>query len=309
MWPCVRLLQHGHSLTLVLYTARSSLTQRIEIDTQFVYQILLISRYRGWEDDLNGWLDAAAFTTDNWVEMKRIVDEALFPPEMNRNKATNDTDRHLTALRFILEYVMQYGTRQPWRDLLPEIVVAKERERLQKEALQKQLCHQRQVALILWTQCNVRRFLAKKHCQRRSLAMYVKEFDREQKQFVYKYQDRSNRVIYRYKPLSLGDQDVPIPNDEWLVEEEDTNGKWYFNPLRGVRSRLNEMAAVLVIQRWFRRTRWIGHNTWDLRSLSRALRFHNNIITPHADALKDLTQIEQITRYAYHLHVLNHDVR
>lgn len=108
------------------------------------------------------------------------------------------------------------------------------------------------------------------------------------------------------KPFSLFNQDVPMPPDEWQLVSNVDNDTRFFNPRRGVYSRVNDGQAAIVVQRRYRRKMWHGINNWSLRDLARALRYHDNPQKPLN--VKDPEQLEKVKRYALQLHVLVHKV-
>lgn len=153
-----------------------------------------------------------------------------------------------------------------------------------------------------------------------------------------------DRLIYQDKPLSLFDCDVPFPKDEWLEVSDDPPAPQYYNPFRGAFSQFNGekvrvrrfvacgflvsaqvvtwivfafalhlllfcflfVQAAMRIQRWFRRKMWIGISEWNLRQLSLALRYHQDVHKPTDLCAAD--QVEAMKRYASHLHIMQHEV-
>ncbi|GLE04225.1 hypothetical protein PINS_up013136 [Pythium insidiosum] len=195
----------------------------------------------------------------------------------------------------------------PTVDMLPEVRAERERLRNEQEQAERDRQLARETAWSTWAQANARRFLARRRRQNLALASYTKEFEATAGRLVYVLRRRDDVVVSLEKPPSLGDLDVPDPPDRYLPLADGRSTACYLNAFRGRRSRFDETLAAQFLQRWFRQLMWIGVKQWNLRYLSRALRFHQNTSVP--TDLRDPSQADNIVRFALQLHILKHDVR
>ncbi|KAL3668437.1 hypothetical protein V7S43_006521 [Phytophthora oleae] len=285
----VRVLEWADILKFLLYTPSTSSRSRYDLDASFLLAVLQFSRFQSMH-----------FTTEVEAERKDQTENAFH----TLRRVLNGPHK-LQALQCILSYVLKHGVRTPTYEMMPHVIAERQRQREDIEPQKRKALLLREQQLVVKVQTRLRQLFAKKTLLQLALASYSKQLNRESGQFVYVLQLPSGEriVLGERKPWSLFTRDVLLPPDEWVLISEAR----FFNPRRGVYSRFNDSLAATFIQRWFRGKMWNGINTWNLRDLANALRYHQPIQKPAS--LNDPGQLENLKRYAFQLHVLEHQYK
>ncbi|KAG7393365.1 hypothetical protein PHYPSEUDO_009569 [Phytophthora pseudosyringae] len=309
----VRVLEWAGTFKFLMYTPATSARRRYDLDAPFVLSVLQFSRFQSMRLTIPEGEEDAALAADREELSKASVlkvpaGEALQFIHHRIRRVLNGPHK-LLALQCILSYVLRYGVRTPTYSMMPHVVAERGRQREEHEMKQRSAMLNRERQLIVKVQARLRQHLAHENRLQLALASYSKEFDRESGRFVYvlQYPSGKRTVLGERKPFSLFDQDVPLPPDEWQLVSAGNATPRFFNPRRGVYSRLNDLLAAPVIQRWYRGKMWNGINNWSLRDLGKALRYHNGVQKP--TNMTDHGQLENMKRYALQLHVLEHQYK
>ncbi|TMW57290.1 hypothetical protein Poli38472_003215 [Pythium oligandrum] len=296
-WCVFRALLRLHDMTVISYSPRTSTLVRWDFSTTFVYRVLQVTHF----NDLLLTQDESQKpeSLEDRTRMRCVVFDTLVSP-----------DTTLDVLRRLIDYLGLRGTTQPTYEMQPRVIAERELARQRTMALECERQRQRELTLVTRVQANARRLLARRKLRQVALCSYVKHFDRHLASFVYILLRcrRDYWLQYTSKPPSLGTTDIADPKDEWILAEQLEHGAMsFFNPLRGVFSRISDEDAARLIQSWFRRVMWIGIQRWDLRYVSTTLRFHHNTRPP--TDMNDPNELEYIVRHSFDLHVLQHDFK
>ncbi|KAK1941748.1 hypothetical protein P3T76_006812 [Phytophthora citrophthora] len=282
----IRVLEWAGTFKFIMYTPSTSSRSRYDLDASFIFTVLQFSHFQS--------MNLAP-------EEQKKDQENTF----HTIRRTLNGPHKLLALRCILTYVLKHGVKSPTYDMLPHVIAERQRQRDEIESKQREALLVREQQLVLKVQTRMRQRFAKKTRLQLALALYSKQLDRESGQFVYvlRLQSGEQIMLGERKPWSLFTEDVPLPPDAWVFISD----AQFFNPRRGVYSRFNDSLAAATIQRWYRGKIWNGINTWSLSDLANALRYHQPIEKPAN--LNDSGQLENLKRYALHLHVLEHQYK
>ncbi|GMF16942.1 unnamed protein product [Phytophthora lilii] len=295
----------------LVYTPTTSTRCRYDLAASLVISVLQFSQFQSMRLNASVAEDTviAADEVDTTISASEsLTHKSLCAVPHQVHRIVNGPHKIL-ALQYILSYVLQYGVQTPTYSMMPDVIEERQRQLKEREKAALNAVLNRERQLITMVQARMRQRLASKARLQLALSSYLKQYDRERGQFVYVFQRQSGDsfVLGEKKPLSLYDQDVPLPADKWeLVSSSVTShsGIQYFNPRRGIYSRYNDITAATVIQHWFRDKMWNGINNWKLRDIALALNYHSICQKPATTT--DPSQLENLKGYALQLQLLHH---
>ncbi|GMH77886.1 hypothetical protein TL16_g07571 [Triparma laevis f. inornata] len=144
---------------------------------------------------------------------------------------------------------------------------------------------------------------ARKYIKRTIVERFEKRFNR--RTATYYYIDPHCRLIFTHKPIGLGKDDLEMPEDVWIIDEDEEGKRMWINPYYGLESYLSQNENAKVIQKCVRMHLAAALGSPTIGEMIRAIKFQREAAERYEEFPDKLSSV---VNYALLLHTHEFDL-